>query len=695
MSVITYNPYLLGLSLVISSIACYAAIDMLGRFHNSHTRAKWAWLLTGAFVLGTGVWSMHFLSMLAFRHAPTIGHDPIMMFQGWLGMSAAALVGFYVAGRNQLSWWHLLGGAALVACGACGMMYRGVQAMRIQPPVTFDPVGITVCIISVYVLAAVGMWFAYRLRSTEHVRGFVVTALASVFLGLGLGGLHHVALTSVRIPPEATSTAASLVDDTWLGLFTGATMLFIMALGVVAAMLDRRLDRQTANLVESLRSTNALLKHSSDHDALTGLPNRTAVYARIETALARAARTGSCCTLLYVDLDGFKLINDSLGHNIGDRLLIRASGVMKSACESRHLLGRIGGDEFLILTELSADDDATKYLADQIMHRLAGISERGAALSASIGIATYPADAGDTATLVSAADMAMYEAKRAGKHRVQRYLASMGVQLAESFQIQNELRQALDKDELTVYYQPKYSAQDHRLTGAEALVRWDHPERGLVLPGVFIEIAERSGLINELELRVITVVCRQIRSWLDAGCEVVPISINLSVVHLLDDRLANQIAARMREYDVPARYLVFEITETLAMQEFDTTIEVLGQLNALGIDIALDDFGTGYSSLSYLQRLPIQQLKIDRSFIASITDKNSGYSAIVKLIIDLSHALEITVVGEGVETEEQRLHLQHMGCDELQGFLLDRPMPSVDFVTRLVPRTSATAQLPG
>jgi len=185
MSVIAYNPYLLGLSLVISSIASYAAIDMLGRFHISHTRAKSAWLLAGAFVLGTGVWSMHFLSMLALRLPLDVGHDPITMFQSWLGMIAAAFVGFYVAARNQLSWPHLLGGAALVALGACGMVYRGVQSMRIQPPIDFDPVGIMICVISVYGLAAVGMWFAYRLRSTEHVRGFVVTALASLFLGTG------------------------------------------------------------------------------------------------------------------------------------------------------------------------------------------------------------------------------------------------------------------------------------------------------------------------------------------------------------------------------------------------------------------------------------------------------------------------------------------------------------------------------
>jgi diguanylate cyclase (GGDEF)-like protein len=493
-------------------------------------------------------------------------------------------------------------------------------------------------------------------------------------------------MLSVRIPPQGTSAATPLVDGTWLALFIGATMLFIMALGVVAAMLDRRLDRQTARLVESLRSANARLKHSSNHDALTGLPNRPAVYAGIEAALARAARTGSRCALLYIDLDGFKLINDSLGHTIGDRLLMRAGGVMQSACEAHHLLGRIGGDEFLLLVEQVTDDDDMERLCGQIMHRLSGISERGAALSASIGIATYPADAENTATLVSAADMAMYEAKRAGKRRVQRYLASMGVLLAESFQIQSELRTALDNDELTVYYQPKYAARDNRLTGAEALVRWQHPERGLVLPGVFIEIAERSGLINELELRVIAIVCRQIREWRDAGYEVAPISINLSVVHLLDDGLTDQITARLREYDVPARYLVFEITETLAMQEFDTTIRVLRQLNALGINIALDDFGTGYSSLSYLQRLPIQQLKIDRSFVADITDKSSDRSAIVKRIIDLSHVLEITVVGEGVETEEQRLYLQQIGCDELQGFLLGRPMPGVDFARRLPKR---------
>lgn len=458
MSVIAYNPYLLGLSLLIASVACYAAIDMLGRFHITHTRVKGAWLLAGAFVLGTGVWAMHFLSMLALRLPSNIGDDPVMLLQSWLAMSTAALVGFYVAGRSRISWPHMLGGAALVALGACAMVYFGLQSMRIEPPITFEPVGTTVCVISVYLLAVLGMWFAYHLRSTEYVRGFVVTALASLLLGIGLVALHHGAIVNLHILPGRANAAASLVNETWLALFTGATMLFIMALGVVAAMLDRRLDRQTANLLESLRSANARLVHSSNHDALTSLPNRSAVYAGIETALSRAARTGSRCALLYIDLDGFKLINDSLGHTIGDRLLIRASGVMQSACEAHHLLGRIGGDEFLLLVEQVADGDDIERLSGQIMHRLAGISERGAALSASIGIATYPADAENTEALVSAADMAMYEAKRSGKRRVQRYLASMGAQVAESFQVQNELRRGIDNDELVVHYQPKYAA---------------------------------------------------------------------------------------------------------------------------------------------------------------------------------------------------------------------------------------------
>ena len=683
LSPITYNPPLVALAVVISSVACYAALDMLARVRRSRTRAKSAWLMTGACVLGTGVWAMHFVSFLALELPFVVGHEIDLTLLSWLSTFAAALIVFYVASRPTLTFARILAAAVPVSAGAYALFYFGSLSAQIVPSITYRPLPTAAAAVAVYFLMVLGLWIAHRLSSSNHLQRLLATLVASVGVGIGLALCHHAALSSVIIQTGAVSTASVSIDPFWLSLLVSSSTLFIISLGVCAALLDRQLDHQTADLVESLRSANAQLQYTSRYDALTGLPNRATIYERLQAATAEV-RANDGCALLYIDLDGFKLINDSLGHGIGDRLLQRTSDALRDLVGTRHMLGRIGGDEFLLLMEHANDPDTVEAFAEHAIAELAQIREHGATLSASIGVALYPSDATDATALVTAADLAMYTAKRAGKNRVRRYLPSMGVQQAEAFQIQDELRAGIDNDELVVYYQPKYRATDGRLAGAEALVRWQHPQRGLVAPGLFIEVAERSGLINDLELCVIDNVCRQIRDWRATGLQVPPVSINLSVARLLDERLIDQIHGALERYALTSDSLILEITETLAMEEFETAIRVLGQLSELGIRIALDDFGTGYSSLSYLQKLPIDQLKVDRSFTANLDDHASTtHSEIVKLIINLSHVLGITVVAEGVETIAQQRYLTLAGCDELQGYLLDKPMPASEYETRL------------
>ncbi|MBS64322.1 EAL domain-containing protein [Salinisphaera sp.] len=689
MSPITYNSPLIALAVLICSVTCYAAMDMLGRVRRSRTRAKSSWLLAGACVLATGIWATHFVSMMALELPFVLGHEIDLTLASWLAGLVATLIVFYVSSRSALSAWAILAAAIPVATSTCALFYLGNLSLQLTPAIVYLPLPTATTALAFYLVVAASMWIAHRLTTVDRPMSPAATALVSVCIGAGLALCHHFAVLSLVISDRATSTASVSVDPFWLSLLVSSCTLFIISLGVFAALLDRQLDKQTADLVESLRSANAQLRYRSRYDALTELPNRTTVYERIRAATAEV-KPGEGCALLYIDLDGFKLINDSLGHGLGDRLLQRTSAVLRELADEQHTLGRIGGDEFLLLMEHATDADLVEAFAEHAIAELARIREHGATLSASIGIALYPNDASDAATLVTAADLAMYTAKRAGKNRVQRYLPSMGIKQADAFQIQDELRAGIDNDELVVYYQPKYRARDGGLAGAEALVRWQHPRRGLVSPGLFIEVAERSGLINDLELNVIDQVCRHIRDWRAAGLRVPAVSINLSVARLLDDRLIAQIAGALARHSLTADSLILEITETLAMEEFETATRVLGQLSELGIRIALDDFGTGYSSLSYLQKLPIHQLKVDRSFTANLDEgAASAHSEIVKLIIDLSHVLGITVVAEGVETAAQQRYLTQAGCDELQGYLLDKPMPASDYELRLVRETES------
>ncbi|MES1951222.1 diguanylate cyclase/phosphodiesterase [Salinisphaera sp. S4-8] len=683
MTPITYHLAPIVLAVVISSVTCYAAIDILSRVRRSHTRAKSAWLIAGACVLSTGVWSMHFISILAVKLPFTLGHEFDLTFLSWLATFVAALLFFVVASRPTLSYTATLAAALPIAAGAWTLFYLGNLSLQLEPAIHYHALATAGSALAMYILVVAGLRIVHRLTATDRALHVPLVAASSLGLGIALALCHHLGLSSLRFPGEAISTGSVSLDPFWLSLLVSSSTLFLIALGVFAALLDRQLDRQTADLVTSLRKANAQLRYRSHYDTLTGLPNRASVYERIQAATATPDHNRSSA-LLYIDLDGFKLINDSLGHAVGDMLLQRASDMLCKLAVEQHMLGRIGGDEFLLLMEDVDEPETAEAFAQNLLAELAQVSERGATLSASIGIALFPTDAADATALITAADLAMYTAKRAGKNRVRRYLPSMGLKQAEAFQIQDELRAGIDNDELVVYYQPKYRTADGGLAGAEALVRWQHPTRGLVSPGLFIEVAERSGLINDLELCVIDQVCRQIRRWRAAGFQVPPVSINLSVARLLDERLIDQIRSALARHELTPDCLILEITETLAMEEFETATRVLGQLSDLGIRIALDDFGTGYSSLSYLQKLPIHQLKVDRSFTASLDDATSTtHSEIVKLIINLSHVLGITVVAEGVETRSQQRYLTQAGCDELQGYLLDRPMPAEEYARRL------------
>ena len=435
-----------------------------------------------------------------------------------------------------------------------------------------------------------------------------------------------------------------------------------------------------ANL--QLESANEELRRRAFIDPLTGLPNRMLFEDRLLHAMqrydrdddSRARREPRKVAVLFVDLDGFKPINDMLGHAVGDEVLKEAARRLRTTTRDSDTVARIGGDEFVLLAEDVSDVADCASLANRVIQVLAQpleVQGHQVTLSGSVGVALYP-EHGDRMKLVQNADAAMYTAKRAGGNTYALFESRMNEGLQEQLSLQHDLRHALERGELQLHYQPKIDARLGRLQGVEALLRWHHPTRGMVGPNVFIPIAERFGLINGLGNWVIEESCRQMRVWADEGLSM-NVAINLSVHQLRTEELVPRIESALARYQVMPSQLLCEITESVAMEDIESTQRAFEALSRIGVYLSIDDFGTGYSSLSYLRQLPARQLKIDRSFVADIEVRPDA-RAIVGAVIQLAHQLGLRVVAEGVETEGQRDILLVLQCDELQGYLLARPM---------------------
>ncbi|OGA26349.1 MAG: diguanylate cyclase [Betaproteobacteria bacterium RIFCSPLOWO2_02_FULL_65_24] len=428
------------------------------------------------------------------------------------------------------------------------------------------------------------------------------------------------------------------------------------------------------------KHAEARIQYMAHHDMLTGLPNRAYLTERLTTILALARRHGTLVAIMFIDLDNFKTVNDSLGHHVGDTLLKEVAARIKQVLREADMVSRIGGDEFLvILADFAAPEDAAK-VADKLLQVIsAPIALEGAQLSAnaSIGISVFPRDGDNADDLIRHADAAMYSAKDHGRGHSRFYTPGLGDEGAETLARETSLRQAVQRGELVLFYQPQLSVGDLRLVGIEALVRWRHPERGLTDPSEFIEFAETHGLIDEIGQYVLREACRQNKAWQAAGFAALPISVNVSAVQFHRGGLVAGVKRVLEETGLEGRYLELELTESLLMDK-EVVGEALAGLRALGVKITIDDFGTGYSSLGYLKRYPIDKLKIDRSFIDDLgTDADERAIAIA--IINLAKTLKLTALAEGVERQEQLDFLRAHGCDEFQGYLAGNPVAAEEF----------------
>jgi diguanylate cyclase (GGDEF)-like protein/PAS domain S-box-containing protein len=435
-----------------------------------------------------------------------------------------------------------------------------------------------------------------------------------------------------------------------------------------------------AEIIEDVtqrREVQRQLVHLARHDGLTGLPNRMFLYESLREALTRAEEDQLVVSVLLLDIDYFKHVNDTLGHTMGDALLREFAARLAGCVRPGDTAGRLGGDEFAVVVVTPADSTGAIDVAIRIRKSLQSpivLEGQSVSVTASIGIASYPTDTSDLEALVRYADAALYEAKTSGRDTIRRYTAELNARAIEKADIEGALRFAQGRDEFVLHYQPKMHIDSGQISSAEALIRWNRPGHGLVLPGSFMPSLEELGLIVPIGAWVIDTACRQIGDWERSGLGKVRIAVNVSPRQLREERFAPQVADAVREHRVDPTLLEFEITENTLMAHDESTYCTLRKLKDLGISISIDDFGTGYSNLAYLKRFQVDALKIDIAFIRDVTT-NSDDAAIATAIINMAHSLRLKVVAEGVETREQLDFLRVYGCDEVQGYFLSKPLP--------------------
>jgi diguanylate cyclase len=677
----SYSPSLVVISLFVAILASYTALDLAGRIATAKGRAVWYWMSGGALAMGVGVWSMHFIGMLALRLPFALGFD--------VGITALSLLiavlscGFalWLVNQPRLPAWQLAFGALVMGAGISSMHYLGMAAMRMTPGIDYDPTLFSASLLIAVVASGAALWIAFHLRrNTPYVR--LMRGGAAVVMGLAIVGMHYTGMAAAQFADESYCGAAlSGLSGKGLDNVVVVTSLAVLVIALLTSVLDARLEARTAVLADSLSLANQELTHLALHDTLTGLPNRTLLADRIQQAMQAVNEKGGCFALMFIDLDGFKPVNDAFGHHMGDQLLREVGLRLREDLRSQDTLARIGGDEFVLLVRLNQPDDALRLAERQVglVNRAFKVAEHELKISASVGIAIFPGNGGNPQELLMNADAAMYHAKGMGKNGYSFFDVSMNTNARKQLQLLQDLRNAVEQQQFCLHYQPKFDALSGIPVGAEALLRWEHPQQGLLLPATFIELAEKTGLIIPIGEWVLNEACRQMRLWYAQGYEDWRIAVNLSALQFCHAGLVKSVATALDRHQLPANSLTLEITETTAMSDADASMTVLQQLSDMGVDLSIDDFGTGYSSLMYLKRLPANELKIDRGFVRDL-EHDGDDAAIVSAIVALGHALGLRIVAEGVETDVQQNFLTRLGCNSLQGYLLGHPLPAERFM---------------
>lgn len=654
---IDHNPWLVLVAVIICCAGAFAIAQTFDRANSAEGWQRFGWTVLAAMAAGATIWCTHFVAMLAYKAKAPVTLDPVLTIVSLLVAIAGTGIGIGIATRRG-RYWPAIGGAVFGAA-ITGMHYTGMVAYRIDGITQWHPGYVAVSVLCSIGFAAAA--FA-TLRSAKIAR--YRTASGSTLLVAAIATLHFIAMTALQVTPfRADDSALSPDAMVSLALATGLVGLIVIAGGLLAASIDRQ---TRTDAMQSLRQM-------AMSDALTGLPNRAYFQQALATQLTDARNNAGSFAMIAIDLERFKEVNDIHGHKAGDEVLVAVARRLERAVGDAKTIARLGGDEFVVLRGI---DDRIELVAlveqlDAVLRAPLQIGAFETRIGASIGVAVYPDDARDADTLSNNADLAMYRAKSSRHHGPCYYDAELDEAIRERRELANDLRVAIEGDQLDLHYQLQASVSTGDITGYEALVRWTHPNRGPIAPSMFVPIAEENGLILQLGEWVLRRACTDAMQWEHES----RVAVNVSPVQLAHADLPQLFHRVLLETGLPPRRLEIELTESAIMADRTRSLHVLRQIKALGIGVALDDFGTGYSSLETLRAFPFDKIKLDQFFVAEIESSQQAV-AIIRAVLALGKSLSIPILAEGIETDDQLSALQREGCDEAQGFLLGRPMPS-------------------
>lgn len=777
----SYNLFLVAISYIIAVTASYSSLDLAGRIATSRGKARSIWLGCGALSMGLGIWSMHFVGMLAFTLPMDVSYKFVPFILSVLLAIAVSSVALFTVSGTIFGARQLLIASGLMAAGISGMHYIGMAAMTVD--IDYDPMLVVLSVAIAIGASLAALWLLYVFRKNQSRYVVLYKLGCGIIMGAAIAGMHYTGMAAASFSPSDYPSGGGMqIEPNALALIISAGIMLTLGFTLFSVYINKRLSQKDSAIKEHERWYRSLYENNSDgiisidtkgriisfnpavsiitglieaeykhapietldsgiasglteissyettfvrkdnsrvelsvnpvpveidgqavgthllikditeekrskemirylayHDELTGLPNRRKFNQLLLEAIEAGEKQESRFSVMILDIDRFKLINDSLGHTYGDMFLKEVSERLVQSADGFDIsIARMGGDEFTILCRSSPEQSGnTARLADRVIQMVQvpyRIKDNDYYVTASIGIASYPEHGSKSEVLLRNADTAMYEVKKHGKNGYRYYSRELDSGLKEKIELEADLRKALERKELIIHYQPQFDTADRRMIGIEALVRWNHPTRGLMYPNSFIPLAEETGLIYELGTWVLREACRQMREWHDGGGPRIPVSVNLSSLQFHQNNLVGYVTRILEETDLAPEYLVLEITESMMMDPA-TSKTILDDLARLGIRISLDDFGTGYSSLSYLKQFPIHKLKIDRSFIADIT-MNDNDKAIVETIISMARHLNMNVIAEGIETEDQLEILKASACKEIQGYYFSRPLPA-------------------
>lgn len=671
---VSWDPVLIGISFVVAFIASFIALDSAGKVAISSRRESTFWRLSGGATLGMGIWSMHFIGMLAMKMSMPINyHFSLTAFSFLIALISATLAINIAISGQTLSTRRLIVATSLLSTGVVTMHYVGMVAIVEHVAIRWQFSLILLSVVIAIIASGIGLWLAFHLRQNTR-RALINRLIAALVMALAIASMHYTGMGAATFT-HFGHTAHDGLSTLELSIWVCAVTLVILGIMLVISMVDSQL--RTSRLADNLHQLNCQLEHQVHFDALTGLANRTQIDVCLQTCLRHSKLHQQHFALVFIDLDRFKIVNDTWGHHIGDQLLISSTQRIYNCLEDTMTLARLGGDEFILLVP-----NSNREAISVLMTRIASAVKEPFTLfghtirvSLSAGSSLYPEHGSTLHELKVKADTAMYHVKQAGRNGWAIYTPEMEAIADTPPTFLQELSQALERNQFELWYQPKYTAGDRSLTGFEALLRWHHPERGILLPAEFLPALEETGLIIPVGTWVLQQACSQLYQWKSQGHTEWTLAVNLSPAQFEQPDIVDIVCNALAQYQLSPAHLTLELTESTALKNLKRSVEVLNAFADLGITVSIDDFGTGYSNILMLKSLPARELKIDRIFVKDISE-NSKNTKIVSTIIDIAHSMNMRVVAEGIETQEQETLLTQMGCGVLQGFLYAKPLPA-------------------